>query len=227
MSRATNRLERIGLGGGERLQRFEPGCGERHRGHCGLRFRCGRGRGRFGGLRDGGHDPGCGCCDCGSSTCKTHLLEQMSARDIAGRTAPVVVVGHDVLPRRLFFGLGSLCCTAPSSSLGRSAVHDGAPGPCCPQVHSRVPDAVQRERQRSGAPLLRDRREGGVRNGPGSATHHCALARFVLRCARDTRAGQCTAVTPGLDPGVHPPLQDSFAKRMDCRVKPGNDESLA
>src|SRR4051794_16246599 len=31
-----DRLERIGLGGGERLQRFEPGCGERHRGLCGL-----------------------------------------------------------------------------------------------------------------------------------------------------------------------------------------------
>jgi hypothetical protein len=31
---------------------------------------------------------------------------------------------------------------------------------------SRVPDAVQRERQRSGAPLIRDLREGGVRNDP-------------------------------------------------------------
>jgi hypothetical protein len=30
----------------------------------------------------------------------------------------------------------------------------------------RVPDAVQRERQRSGAPLIRDRREGGVPNDP-------------------------------------------------------------
>ena len=30
---------------------------------------------------------------------------------------------------------------------------------------------------------------------------------------------QC--VTPGLDPGVHL----FFAKMMDCRVKPGNDEN--
>jgi len=63
-----------------------------------------------------------------------------------------------------------------------------------------VPDAVQRETARkigyaacaslialwSGAPLIRDLREGsasnvGVRNGPGSAAHH-----YVLRCARDT-----------------------------------------
>jgi hypothetical protein len=45
------------------------------------------------------------------------------------------------------------------------------------QYRSRVPDAVQRERQRSGAPLIRDRRKGGVRNDPGSAAHHSPIAR--------------------------------------------------
>jgi hypothetical protein len=29
---------------------------------------------------------------------------------------------------------------------------------------------------------------------------------------------------PGLDPGIHPSSQESVAKEMDCRVKPGNDE---
>jgi hypothetical protein len=28
---------------------------------------------------------------------------------------------------------------------------------------------------------------------------------------------------PGLDPGIHPLLK-RLARRMDCRVKPGNDE---
>jgi len=70
----------------------------------------------------------------------------------------------------------------------------------------RVPDAVQRERAcASGAPLIRDRREGGVCNGPrrsdlsdlrilsadlGLAQDRCLLRtttlRFVLRSARDT-----------------------------------------
>ncbi|MGD0026942.1 MAG: hypothetical protein ABSC37_20370, partial [Xanthobacteraceae bacterium] len=39
---------------------------------------------------------------------------------------------------------------------------------------------------RSGAPLFRDRRKLSVWNDPGSAAHHFALARYVLRCARDT-----------------------------------------
>jgi hypothetical protein len=30
---------------------------------------------------------------------------------------------------------------------------------------------------------------------------------------------------PGLDPGIHGSSQKLF-KRMDCRVKPGNDESV-
>jgi hypothetical protein len=30
-------------------------------------------------------------------------------------------------------------------------------------------------------------------------------------------------VMPGLDPGIHP-RKNIFAKEMDCRVKPGNDE---
>jgi hypothetical protein len=33
-----------------------------------------------------------------------------------------------------------------------------------------------------------------------------------------------TCVTRGLDPRVHHSSQEFFAKRMDCRVKPGNDE---
>jgi hypothetical protein len=33
-----------------------------------------------------------------------------------------------------------------------------------------------------------------------------------------------TCVTRGLDPWVHHSSQELFAKRMDCRVKPGNDE---
>jgi hypothetical protein len=30
---------------------------------------------------------------------------------------------------------------------------------------------------------------------------------------------------PGLDPGIHP-SEEFFAKEMDCRVKPGNDDIL-
>jgi hypothetical protein len=33
-------------------------------------------------------------------------------------------------------------------------------------------------------------------------------------------------VTRGLDPRVHPLRKDFFPKRMDCRVKPGNDAYL-
>src|SRR5262249_49763873 len=33
-----------------------------------------------------------------------------------------------------------------------------------------------------------------------------------------------TCVPGGLDPRVHHSLQELFAKRMDCRVKPGDDE---
>jgi hypothetical protein len=29
---------------------------------------------------------------------------------------------------------------------------------------------------------------------------------------------------PGLDPGIHRSSQTLFAKQMDCRVKPGNDD---
>jgi hypothetical protein len=45
---------------------------------------------------------------------------------------------------------------------------------------TRVPDAVQREAERSGAPLIRDRYKFGVWNDPGSAAH-----RYALRCARE------------------------------------------
>ena len=30
---------------------------------------------------------------------------------------------------------------------------------------------------------------------------------------------------PGLDPGIHP-KKESQLKKMDCRVKPGNDKSV-
>jgi hypothetical protein len=30
---------------------------------------------------------------------------------------------------------------------------------------------------------------------------------------------------PGLDPGIHP-LRKTLAKKMDCRVKPGNDAKI-
>jgi hypothetical protein len=37
-------------------------------------------------------------------------------------------------------------------------------------------------------------------------------------------------VMAGLDPAIHRPRQrtiaKNFSKKMDCRVKPGNDESL-
>jgi hypothetical protein len=28
----------------------------------------------------------------------------------------------------------------------------------------------------------------------------------------------------GLDPAIHPASQEEFSRKMDCRVKPGNDE---
>jgi hypothetical protein len=31
---------------------------------------------------------------------------------------------------------------------------------------------------------------------------------------------------PGLDPGIHRSLQEVFSKKMDCRVKPGDDGEL-
>jgi hypothetical protein len=32
-----------------------------------------------------------------------------------------------------------------------------------------------------------------------------------------------TFVMPGLDPGIHPSSQEVLSKKMDCRIKPGND----
>jgi hypothetical protein len=52
-------------------------------------------------------------------------------------------------------------------------------------VRSRVPDAVQRERLRSGAPLIRDRSKLGVGTIPG--LQRIISLRFMLRCARETR----------------------------------------
>jgi hypothetical protein len=34
-------------------------------------------------------------------------------------------------------------------------------------------------------------------------------------------------VMPGLDPGIHPSSQEAVSKKMDCRVKPGNDDLSA
>jgi hypothetical protein len=36
-----------------------------------------------------------------------------------------------------------------------------------------------------------------------------------------------TLVMPGLDPGIHPSSQEVLSKKMDCRVKPGNDVPTA
>ena len=94
-------LERVGFGGGERLQRFEPWCCERCRGYCSWRPRRRRGRRWLCGgcgLRGCSDDTRRGGGDRSGGTGEADLLEQMAARDIAGRTAPVVVVGHDVLP---------------------------------------------------------------------------------------------------------------------------------
>jgi hypothetical protein len=32
-----------------------------------------------------------------------------------------------------------------------------------------------------------------------------------------------TLVMPGLDPGIHPSSQEVLSKKVDCRIKPGND----
>jgi hypothetical protein len=70
----------------------------------------------------------------------------------------------------------------------------------------RVPDVVQREAKRSGAPLIRDRFKGGIWNGPGSAAHHCALPRFMLRRARDTRRLRNIKNYPLVAPAVSPAM---------------------
>ena len=48
----------------------------------------------------------------------------------------------------------------------------------------RVPDAVQRERKRSGAPLIRDRSKLEVWNDPG--LQRIISLRYMLRRARET-----------------------------------------
>jgi len=63
-----------------------------------------------------------------------------------------------------------------------------------------VPDAVQRERQRSGAPLIRDR-HGPKRSRVCSASQRnqvyadCVNLSALLRCARDTRVGDALAAS--------------------------------
>ena len=44
------------------------------------------------------------------------------------------------------------------------------------RIDLRVPDAVQREAKRNGAPLIRDR-QGTCSYGPGSAAHHSVVRR--------------------------------------------------
>jgi hypothetical protein len=78
---------------------------------------------------------------------------------------------------------------------------------------SRVPDAVQRERQRSGAPLIRDLREGGVRNDPGSAAHHSASLHAAQRPGH-----ACSYAYE-----VKPPVTKASCEEMDRRVKPAGD----
>jgi hypothetical protein len=39
----------------------------------------------------------------------------------------------------------------------------------------------------------------------------------------DSVLAPITAVTRGLDPRVHHLREEHFTKKMDCRVKPGND----
>ena len=156
-------LERVGFGGGERLQRFEPRRCERRRGHCSWRPRRGGGGGWLCGgcgLRGCGDDTRRGGGDCGGRTGEADLLEQMAARDIAGRTAPVVVVGHDVLP---------------SVFLSCSMVHPACPVPLPQARSSREPECKPRP-------------------SPAGLTRGSIILRKTF-----------------------------FTKRMDCRVKPGND----
>jgi hypothetical protein len=40
----------------------------------------------------------------------------------------------------------------------------------------------------------------------------------------DVLAPRKPSVTRGLDPRVHPFRKNFFANKMDCRVKPGNDD---
>ena len=128
-----DRLERVGFGGGQRFQRLEPRRCERRRRQGSRRFRCGGSRGWFcggRGLRVGSYDSRCGAGHRGSGAGESDLLEQMAARDIAGRAAPVGVIGHDVLPGIFLNGLmvhpthlrckTALAHSAPSSvTLGR------------------------------------------------------------------------------------------------------------
>ena len=52
---------------------------------------------------------------------------------------------------------------------------------------------------------------------PKFASEHAASAGDSLG------ADPFSVVTRGLDPRVHPLRKTHFAKKMDCRVKPGND----
>jgi hypothetical protein len=47
--------------------------------------------------------------------------------------------------------------------------------------------------------------------------------RQEWRRERD-RADFTTVVMPGLDPGIHPLRQRHLSKKMDRRVKPGDDQ---
>jgi hypothetical protein len=60
-----------------------------------------------------------------------------------------------------------------------------------------------------------------------------AKAICITRTHRAARSRNCilkrgevadSVVMPGLDPGIHPSSQNAFTKKMDHRVKPGDDE---
>jgi hypothetical protein len=52
-----------------------------------------------------------------------------------------------------------------------------------------------------------------------------ASRRGVANVCLGGEGAATTIVMPGLDPGIHPSSQEAFSK-MDCRVKPGNDDAV-
>src|SRR5216683_5767148 len=53
-----------------------------------------------------------------------------------------------------------------------------------------------------------------------------AWRREARMCVWERGGAATTIVMPGLDPGIHPSSQEAFSKKMDCRVKPGNDDTV-
>src|SRR5262249_43260429 len=125
----------------------------------------------------------------------------MSARDGAPRTV-ARFVRHDVLPNAYVFELGCWNRAARDFSSTAAARH-GAPGHGRPQGRSRVSGA-----RRSGFDL---RRPGF---GWGGEHTECAVL-----------APTPNASPAGLTRGSILLRETFLPKTMDCRVKPGNDES--